>query len=50
MSDNTLKKIDKFSFSLKDVIGVGSFGKVFKGKNEKTSDLVAVKMMDKKKI
>lgn len=36
MSDNTLKKIDRFSFSLKEVIGIGSFGKVFKGKDEKT--------------
>lgn len=38
MADNTLKKIDTFSFSLKDVIGIGSFGKVFKGKSEKTHE------------
>jgi len=37
MVDTTLKKIDKFAFSLKDVIGTGSFGKVFKGKFKKLS-------------
>ena len=26
MTDSTLKKIDKYAFSLKDVLGKGSFG------------------------
>jgi hypothetical protein len=33
--ENPLKKIDKYSYSVKDCIGQGSFGKVFKGSNEK---------------
>jgi serine/threonine protein kinase len=50
MVDNTLKKIDKYSFNMKDVLGKGSFGKVFKGKNEKTGEFAAVKMIEKKAI
>ncbi|KRX02399.1 Protein kinase-like domain [Pseudocohnilembus persalinus] len=50
MSDNTLKKIDRFQFSLKDSIGIGSFGQVYKGKEEKTHRPVAVKMISKQKI
>lgn len=30
MSDN-IKKIDKYQFNMKDTLGKGSFGKVFKG-------------------
>ena len=31
MIDNTIKKIDNYSYYTKDTIGSGSFGKVFKG-------------------
>lgn len=31
MIDNSMKKIGKYSYSTKDTIGSGSFGKVFKG-------------------
>ena len=37
MNENTIKRIDKYIFNLKELLGKGSFGKVYKGKNEKTN-------------
>jgi len=31
MIDNTIKKIDNYTYYTKDTIGSGSYGKVFKG-------------------
>jgi hypothetical protein len=36
--------IEHYSYVLSDQIGAGYSSKVFKGKNEKTGDLVAVKV------
>lgn len=45
----TLKKVDKYTFCLTaDLIGTGSFGKVYKGKNDKTGEVAAIKVIDKK--
>jgi serine/threonine protein kinase len=45
-----LKKIDKYTFNLKDLLGKGCYGRVYLGKNEKEDQLVAIKMIDKKSI
>ena len=38
MVDNSaLKRIDKYNFSLKNIIGEGSYAKVYKGKIDKTN-------------
>jgi serine/threonine protein kinase len=36
MVDSNLKKIDRYSFNLNDTLGQGSFGKVYKGKDDST--------------
>ena len=36
MVDTSLKRVDKYTFSLNNVLGAGSFGKVYKGSDEKT--------------
>lgn len=45
-----IKKIDKFTFSLKDTIGQGSFGTVYKGRDVETGEEVAIKMLNKHMI
>ena len=44
-----LKKIQHFSYALSDEIGLGYSSHVYKGKNDKTNELVAVKVIDIKK-
>jgi len=45
-----LKMIGKYSFNPEDLLGQGSFGKVFRGKNTENNKSVAIKMIDKKII
>ncbi len=45
-----LKKIENYSFSLQNVIGKGSSGTVYLGKNEVNSQPVAIKVIDLKTI
>jgi calcium-dependent protein kinase len=44
------KKIDKYVFNMKDLIGEGSYATVYKGKDEKTGTKVAIKMLQKSVI
>ncbi|EGR28771.1 protein kinase domain protein [Ichthyophthirius multifiliis] len=45
-----VKRIDKYNFQLSGILGQGSFGKVYKGKNTENNQAVAVKAIDKKLI
>ena len=44
------KRIDKYLFNTKDVIGEGSYATVYKGRDEKTGVFVAIKMLAKSVI
>lgn len=44
------KRIDKYLFNMKDQIGEGSYATVYKGKDEKTLQPVAIKMLSKSVI
>ncbi|CAD8120799.1 unnamed protein product [Paramecium sonneborni] len=44
------KKVDRFLFKMSDKVGEGSYGQVFKGVDDKTKDLVAIKMLSKSVI
>lgn len=44
------KRIDKYLFNTKDVIGEGSYATVYKGRDEKTGVNVAIKMLAKSVI
>lgn len=46
----TEKRIDKYLFNTKDQIGDGSYAVVYLGKNEKTGEKVAIKMLSKSVI
>ena len=43
----TEKRVDDYMFNFNDLLGEGSYGQVFKGKNEKTNQVVAIKMLSK---
>ena len=43
MIDNTIKKIDNYTYYTKDTIGSGSYGKVFKGLDTLIGNIVAIK-------
>jgi serine/threonine protein kinase len=42
----TRKKIENYSYGLNDVIGKGYSSQVYKGRNDETSESVAVKVID----
>lgn len=44
------KKIENYSFSLTDRIGKGYTSIVYKGRNDITSEIVAIKVIDLKSI
>lgn len=46
----TEKRIDDYSFNLEDLLGEGSYGRVYKGKNHKNSQFVAIKQLNKEII
>ena len=35
-----------YSYEIHDLLGGGQFGSVYKGKNNKTGEIVAIKLMD----
>lgn len=50
-SNNDLrKKIEDYSYGLKDIIGKGFSSVVYKGVNEKSKECVAIKVIDIKSI
>lgn len=42
------KKIENYIVFMQELLGEGSFGRVYKGLNEATNDPIAVKVLDKK--
>lgn len=44
------KRIDHYAFSLKAILGTGSYSKVYLGTNENTKVPVAIKVIDKKTL
>lgn len=47
MQQNQVKKIDGYSIYLSKVLGKGSYGSVYVGKQESNGELVAVKILSK---
>ena len=45
-----VKSIGKLSFHRTQVLGVGSYGTVYRGQFEETIDVIAVKRMDKSRL
>jgi len=44
----SLKKINGYLIHMKEVLGKGSYGAVYKGEQEQTKKLCAIKVIDKK--
>lgn len=40
------KRIDKYLFNMNSIIGKGSFGTVYRGRNMETNEIVAIKVME----
>lgn len=47
---NVTKKVQNYYFNLNDVLGRGSFSTVYKGVEERTEEVVAVKVVELNKI
>jgi serine/threonine protein kinase len=47
---NMEKKIENYSFTLNNVLGKGSSGTVYKGKNDLTNTKVAIKCVDQRTL
>ena len=47
MTENSFKKIGKYSFSLQSELGQCSYGDIYKGKNDQTGAPLAVKILNK---
>lgn len=47
---NITKKVQNYYFNLNDVLGRGSFSTVYKGIEERTEEVVAVKVIELNKI
>ena len=45
-----VKTVGNFSFNYKDLIGLGTFGKVYKGIDKVKKELIAIKVVDIQKI
>jgi serine/threonine protein kinase len=50
VSKNITKKIQNYYFNLNDILGKGSFSTVYRGIEEKTEEVVAVKVIELNKI
>ena len=44
------KHIENYSYIVTDILGKGTFGSVYKGKNVNTNETVAIKVIDKKSV
>lgn len=49
-SKTITKKIQNYYFNLNDILGKGSFSTVYRGVEEKTEEVVAVKVIELNKI
>ncbi|CAD8169085.1 unnamed protein product [Paramecium pentaurelia] len=49
-SPSILKEIGQYVYNLNDVIGTGEFSSVYKGQDQNTNEIVAIKIIDRKSI
>ncbi len=44
------KKIENYNFSLRAILGKGSYGTVYLGRHDKTNEMVAIKVIDRRTL